>query len=409
MLAARRADAGPAEEPANESRLAAVRVCLAYDCLFPWTVGGAERWLRSLAEELAAEGNDVTYLTRRQWPASTPPSIPGVKVIAVSREEELYGEDGARRSGEPLRYGLGVFRHLIRHRRSYDVVHVTVAPFFGLLGARAALLGSRVPLFADWDEAWTPDYWREYAGPIRGRIGTLVQWLCVKASRRGFVESRLHADRLREIGFSGELTLLPGLYDGPESIEPRGPAQPPMVVFAGRHIPEKRVLSIPSAIVEARRGVPELRATIIGDGPDRERLLEEIARLKAGEFISAPGFVDFNRVLDEISQAACLLLPSSREGYGIVVMEAAARATPVVLVAGPDNAATELVEEGVNGFIAPDDSPSGLATAILKAVDGGQELRASTSEWFAMRSQSASAAASARLVGRKHREALNQA
>ena len=33
----------------------AMRICLVYDCLFPYTVGGAERWYRNLAERLAAE------------------------------------------------------------------------------------------------------------------------------------------------------------------------------------------------------------------------------------------------------------------------------------------------------------------------------------------------------------------
>ena len=37
-----------------------MRVCLVYDCLFPWTYGGAERWYRNLAERLAAEGHEVT-------------------------------------------------------------------------------------------------------------------------------------------------------------------------------------------------------------------------------------------------------------------------------------------------------------------------------------------------------------
>jgi NAD(P)-dependent dehydrogenase (short-subunit alcohol dehydrogenase family) len=67
-----------------------MRVALVYDCLYPWTVGGAERWMRALAEALAAEGHDVTYLTRRQWDPGEPPRIPGVRVIAVSRADELY-------------------------------------------------------------------------------------------------------------------------------------------------------------------------------------------------------------------------------------------------------------------------------------------------------------------------------
>ena len=56
-------DAGPPLcEPSGR-----VRVCLVYDCLFPHTVGGAERWYRNLGERLAADGHEVTYLTLRQW------------------------------------------------------------------------------------------------------------------------------------------------------------------------------------------------------------------------------------------------------------------------------------------------------------------------------------------------------
>ena len=50
---------------------AVMRICLVYDCLFPHTVGGAERWYRSLAERLAADGHEVTYLTLRQWDRGT--------------------------------------------------------------------------------------------------------------------------------------------------------------------------------------------------------------------------------------------------------------------------------------------------------------------------------------------------
>jgi glycosyltransferase involved in cell wall biosynthesis len=98
--------------------------------------------------------------------------------------------------------------------------------------------------------------------------------------------------------------------------------------------------------------------------------------------IEAPGFVDAATVEDAMSRALCLLLPSRREGYGMVVIEAATRGTPSIVVAGPDNAAVELVEEGVNGTVAPDASPEALAAAIDRIVAGGDALRASTAAWF---------------------------
>jgi glycosyltransferase involved in cell wall biosynthesis len=52
-------------------------------------------------------------------------------------------------------------------------------------------------------------------------------------------------------------------------------------------------------------------------------------------------------------------------------------------VAGGDNAAVELVEDGVNGIVAPDGSAAAVAAAILAVHAGGEELRTSTSGWFA--------------------------
>jgi glycosyltransferase involved in cell wall biosynthesis len=65
-----------------------------------------------------------------------------------------------------------------------------------------------------------------------------------------------------------------------------------------------------------------------------------------------------------------------------VVVEAAARGVPVVVVAGPDNAAVELVEEGVNGAIAAAVDPPELAAAIRRVHDGGAALRESSAAWF---------------------------
>jgi glycosyltransferase involved in cell wall biosynthesis len=383
-----------------------MRVCLVYDCLFPWTVGGAERWMRSLAENLAALGNEVTYLTRKQWDDADFPEIPGVRVVAVSPTSSLYNDEGTRRIDEALRFGWGVFRYLSRHRNEFDIIHVTAAPFFGVFGAMLASVGTGVPVFVDWDETWTRDYWHEYLGRARGEIGWQVQQLCSTLARRSFVKSKLHAERLSNQGYRGELTVLPGLYDGPVLRDSSSPRKPPFALFAGRHIPEKRVLAIPPAIVEARKEIPDLEALILGDGPDREKLLREIDRLGAGDFISSPGFVATAQVERAMDKAACLVLPSSREGYGIVVVEAASRGTPAVLVAGPDNSAVELIEEGINGFVAPDASARTLGSAIVNAVRGDESLRGATASWFQSSAASISAAQSASVVSEHHRTAI---
>ena len=85
---------------------------------------------------------------------------------------------------------------------------------------------------------------------------------------------------------------------------------------------------------------------------------------------------------DAVKRALCFVFPSCREGYGLVVVEAAAVGTPTVVVDAPDNAAVELVEDGVNGFVAKSAEPEELAEAILRVHKAGPALRESTADWF---------------------------
>jgi glycosyltransferase involved in cell wall biosynthesis len=154
------------------------------------------------------------------------------------------------------------------------------------------------------------------------------------------------------------------------------------VVFAGRHIPEKRVPALVPALARARERVPELRCSIYGDGPERARVEELVARHGFEDVVRVHGFVDADELDRALRTALCMVLPSKREGYGLVVVEASARGVPSVVVAGEDNAATELVEDGVNGFVAASASAEDLADAIERVWQGGAALRESTADWF---------------------------
>jgi glycosyltransferase involved in cell wall biosynthesis len=374
-----------------------MRVCLVYDCLFPHTVGGAERWYRSLAERLAADGHEVTYLTLRQWDRGVDPGVRGVDVRIVGPRMQLYAGPGRRRILPPLVFGVGVLWHLLRHGRRYDVVHTASFPYFSLLAAAVARPAWRYRLVVDWFEVWSRSYWREYLGRLAGDIGWWVQRVCARVPQRAFCFSQLHAARLRAEGHAEDITILPGVYDGPlEPHEPRAPD--PVVVFAGRHIPEKQVPAIPPAIAVARERLPELQAVILGDGPDRAKVTGLVGELGLEAVVEIPGFVATEVVERDLSRALCLLLPSRREGYGLVVVEAASRGTPTVVVAGPDNAAVELIDEGQNGFVAPSASAEDLAAAIVRVHERGATLRETTVAWFARNARRLSLAHSLEIV-----------
>jgi glycosyltransferase involved in cell wall biosynthesis len=372
-----------------------MRVCLVYDCLFPHTVGGAERWYRDLAERLSADRHEVTYLTLRQWNRGEQAQIdPRVRVVTAGPRMALYTQDGRRRIVPPLVFGLGVLLHLLRHGRRYDVVHTCAFPYFSMLAAALIRPAKGYGLVVDWFEVWSRAYWRDYLGGIGGRVGELVQRLCVHFPQRAFCFSQLHARRLREEGLRGSVTVLRGLYEeqtAPGAIAPQSPAaQQPVVLFAARLIPEKQVTLAVAAMALAAARIEGLRGEFLGEGPERAALDAAIAAHGLQGVVTARGFAPTATVDAEMRRAMCLLMTSRREGYGLVVVEAAARGTPSVVVAGEDNAATELIVEGVNGTVAPRSDAEAVAEAIVRLHEAGTALRESTARWYAANAASLS-------------------
>ena len=222
--------------------------------------------------------------------------------------------EGRRAVGPPLLFGAAVFRHLVRHGHRYDVVHTASFPYFSVLAAALARSRGSYRLVVDWYEMWTRSYWRSYAGPLIGTVGWLVQRLCIRATQRAFCISRLHARRLLAEGFRGEVTVLRGLYAGPMGSTPPEVVDAGAVVYAGRHVREKRVPALVRGFAAALRQRPQLRLDLYGDGPEREdveRLVVELGLSEAFRYMGPRGEAEVERA---VASAACLATASEREG-----------------------------------------------------------------------------------------------
>jgi glycosyltransferase involved in cell wall biosynthesis len=367
----------------HEAPLSGLHIAIVYDCFFPYTVGGGERWFRLLAEGLSDAGADVTYLTRRQW--EEPPNIPGLRVIEVSGRSELYDAQGRRKLAPTLRFGGGVLRWFVRHRREYDVVQLANFPFWSLLALRVSLAGSRTRVVVEWFEIWSRRFWRSYAGLLMGTVGYCVQRLCLALSPEIVVTSLKNAERLVAGGHHREPVVLVGLMPAApdrDDAEPLVPTEPPFVLYAGRHIRDKGVDLLPETFQLARNAMPELRFAVAGDGPLRSWLKDECDARGLGSVVDILGFVvddDLDRL---ISEASCVVVPSRREGYGMMVVDAMGRGTPVVTAAFEENLAVEHIDPGRNGVVACPPTPEQLADGIVAVVAAGRPLRETTIGWY---------------------------
>lgn len=354
------------------------RIAIVYDCFFPATTGGGERVYRAMAERFVERGCSVDYLTRAVATDDVPA---GVRVVPLW-SGEIYDANGTRAIGPALAYARAVARYLRAHQGTYDAVIASALPVLTLLAARWGLRRTRVPVVGDWLEVWSSRTWRKYSGALAGTAAWVLQLIAARATPHHTANSAFTADRLAALGAGRPIVL--GLVDLVESA-PRGtlPATPGALLVVGRHIPDKRLESIPAAVAELRRRGRTVTASIVGSGPSTPEIVDAVRTSSVEREVVITGRVSDLELESLYARAAALILPSQREGFGLVVAEAAAHGVPSVVVAAEDNAAAELIESGVNGEIAATAAAGDLADAIERVLDGGETLRASTARWFA--------------------------
>jgi glycosyltransferase involved in cell wall biosynthesis len=149
----------------------------------------------------------------------------------------------------------------------------------------------------------------------------------------------------------------------------------PLVVAVGRLVPVKRFDLLIDALVAIKPKHPQLRVVIAGEGQCREALEAQIRDAQADDWISLPGRVDETEKVELYREAWLLAMTSSREGWGMIVTEAAACGTPSVVTRVPGF--TDAVIEGVTGLLA--DGRDDFAAALDAVLsDDDRRKRMST-------------------------------
>ena len=357
-----------------------MRIAIIYDSFFPINTGGGERVYRRIGESFANRGHAVDYLTRLQWSPGDEPQTT-MRLVPVW-SGEIYDATGVRTTSSALGFAFGVFRQLRAARKDYDVVVASALPVLTLLAARFALIGTDVFLIGDWLEFWRARKWRQYAGVVSGSIAFALQSVAVKVARLNTANSRFTADRI-ELA-TGESPVVLGLVDLTSGGEmtPVLASAPPYMVFVGRLIPDKRGVLLPEVLRVARNSFPDLRLVIVGVGPEQDHIVDAARMAGVSEHTVLLGRVSDDELHTIVARAAVLVNPSVREGFGLVVAEAASFGVPSVVVAGEDNASVDLIEEGINGFVAGDSGAETIGGAVIDAVSAGDRLRETTREWF---------------------------
>jgi len=306
--------------------------------------GGAERYLEKMAAGLVARGCRVTIFC--------------VAYAGAAPEETVDGVRYVRRGTKLSVYAHGMWSLLRRRFGRVDLV-VDVQnglPFFSPLVTRRPVI---VLVHHVHREQWPVVY-----PGLTGRVGWWIERrIAPRLYRRCqyVTVSRATRAELRELGVTGpRIAVVHNGTDPVVSVNARKSAHPSICVV-GRLVPHKQVEHAVDAVGSLVEEFPDLRLRVVGSGWWEGELHEYARDLVERGTVVFEGHVSEVRKQEIYEESWVMALPSIKEGWGLVVGEAAAHRTPTVAYAGAGGTRESIVD-GVSGILV--ESQAELTAAL---------------------------------------------
>lgn len=146
----------------------------------------------------------------------------------------------------------------------------------------------------------------------------------------------------------------------------------PSVLYVGRLIDWKGLDYLIEAFAIVSQRVPRVQLVIGGEGPEEEKLKQQVKNLGLTESVHFVGFIENKELSRYYHDAAVFVLPSIQtegqtEGLGVVLLEAMACGTPVI---GSDvGGIPDIIRDGWNGYLVKERSPHELAERIVALLE----------------------------------------
>ena len=297
----------------------------------------------------------------------------GHRCLYVAPDEPSFGGDpgcetllypGLRIPTERYRIGLPRLSRCFRRKAkklSFDVIHAH-SPFLAGREGRRLAKKTGAPLVATFHSKYYDDFYKITRSRIISRACVRYVLRFFRSCDEVWAVNEKTAQVLRDYGFCGDIITMPNgtnlasiTEEQRENAMRRFPLREgvPVFLFAGQLDLKKNIGKIleACALLAGRR--MEFQLVLVGDGPDAGRLRRYVRELDLEGKVLFTGFLEERSVIYALYERADLLVfPSLYDNAPMVVREAAAMATPALLV--EDSCAAEGVTHGHNGFLCED-------------------------------------------------------
>lgn len=145
-------------------------------------------------------------------------------------------------------------------------------------------------------------------------------------------------------------------------------------IQVGHLIPQKKVDVTIRAFAQIQQRYPNATLLIVGSGSERSALETLCHELRIDASVCFMGQVPNQVVLEEMAKSQFFIMPSIREGFGIVYMEA--MATGCITIGTEGEGIADLIVSGENGLLVPPNDPDAIVCRIMECLNNPKKAEA---------------------------------
>lgn len=319
--------------------------------------GGAEVLTHEIAKRWEKEGHKVTLFS---------------SVFPNSKKEEVV--DGVKfvRGGHPDARSLFSSVYFLAYsfyRKNPGKFDVVVDEIHGL------------PFFTPWYVKEKKvvlicevagDLWVKMFGPFFGLFGRLIERLYLRFIYKNIpyltISNSTEEELVREGVKNKDITVLPMGITVPKEIKKTEKEKDPTLILVGRLSKSKGIEDAIEALSQASKTYTKIKLWIVGGG-DRVyiRFLKKKAKnINVSDRITFWGYVIHEKKFELMGRAHILLAPSLKEGWGLIVPEAAYVGTPSIVYDVPG--LRDIVDNGLNGIRVKKNTPDEISKEVIKVL-----------------------------------------
>lgn len=327
-----------------------MKIALIYDPIYPYVIGGGEKRFWEIARRLAKCGHQVYLVGMKYWNGPAEIIKEGVHLVGICPAVPLYNKKGTRSFFEPFYFGFFVFWHLLFN--NYDLIDCANFPYISCISLKLISFFKRIRFTLTWHEVWGRAEWISYAGII-GIFGWLIEKIVsLMAGYNIFVSKFMQNRAVSIFRMKKEKTIVieNGIeYNKLSKIE--NIRKDNQIIYVGRLVNYKRVDILIDAFAIFINDFKDYSLKIIGRGPESAKLKLKVQELKLEDKVVFVDFLEKDDLEKEIKKSKIFVLPSEREGMGIVIVESMALGTPVIALESENSAAKTIITNGSSGIL----------------------------------------------------------